>query len=145
MWSGSGLLGCRDWFQLSQVEHSGQVVWPAPRASFSTAALTFFHSAVPVRDVATVSPPHRCYPRWLSGSNAGGVVSVVSQHSRWPHLWDIKLCGQVYLGLLKTKRALTRNRRGLAGIEPAPTASLRQYLPCPVSPCPLCCAGLGFV
>lgn len=57
MWSGSGLLGCRDWFQLSQVEHSGQVVWPAPCASFSTAALTFFHSAVPVRDVATVPSP----------------------------------------------------------------------------------------
>lgn len=57
MWSGSGLLGCRDWFQLSQVEHSGQVVWPAPRASFSTTALTFFHSAVPVREVAIHSPP----------------------------------------------------------------------------------------
>ena len=67
MWSSSGELGCLLCCQLSHVLQSGQVCCPLSRASCLACLTWFFHSAVPVRDVATVSPPCVAVPCLVLG------------------------------------------------------------------------------
>lgn len=65
MWSSSGELGCLLCLKSSHALHNGQVFKPWSIASALACLTSCFHSAVPVRDVATVPPPC-CLPPGLA-------------------------------------------------------------------------------